>query len=108
MSATTLELRGYLVGHIWMPNVECWKDLSYNITREDSQQGTLRDHVLRATNDGDFRSCVIAGGELVATRREQREGRTVTIERRWPLDCFKSIRDMLHDDPDWMPPYDED
>lgn len=110
MATMTMKLRGYLVGNIWMPNAECFKPLDYSITREAirMEDATLRDHVLAATNDGDFQSCVIAAGELVATRREHRDGRTVTVERRWSLDCFKSILDCLHSDPDWLPPFYDD
>jgi hypothetical protein len=107
-----ISLRGYLVGHIWQPGLgECFKPLSYDITREDhrfTEPGTLRDHILAATNDGDFQSCSLAAAELVATRTERKEGRTVTVERRWPLECFKSIADCLHPDRDWCPQYPED
>ena len=114
----TIELRGYLVGAIWWPvGAECWKDLAYDITREDarfSEPGTLRDHVLAATNDGDFQGCTIAQGELIATSRtiawddSGRVLRETTRRHHWPLDRFKSVADCLHDDPDWLPSYPED
>jgi hypothetical protein len=104
----TLELRGCLVGSIWWPTgAECWKELSYNITREDgrySEPVSLREHVLAATNDGDFQSCSIACGELIATRVTVKDGRRVTVMRSWPLERFGSVADCLHPDgQDWFP-----
>lgn len=104
-SNISFRLTGYLVGPIWN-GAECWKDLYYNLTREDalfSEPGTLRDHILRATNDGDFQSCSIAHGELVATQHGRRGSGSVTVTRSWPLDRFPSISDCLHGDPDWCP-----
>lgn len=112
MPHVQLKISGYLVGQIWMPATECWKELSYDVTQESKRivggKVTLRDHVLRATNDGDFQDCVIACGELIATRRSNKNGRTVTVERRFPLDLFPGIADMLHDDPDWCPTWDDE
>lgn len=104
-------LRGYLVGNIWMPNVECWKHLAYDLTSEDARftsPGTLRDHVLRATNDSDFRSCDIAEGELVtvATIRKP-DGRVYRRERRTPLERCSSVADMVLTDWDG-PTYDDE
>jgi hypothetical protein len=107
---TDISIHGFLVGDIWMPMTECWKDLFYNITSEDerwSEPGTLREHVCRATNDGDFRSAAIAQGELVVTIRREAPQGTLTRSRSFPLSMFPSVRDMLHDDPDWFPPCDE-
>jgi len=105
---TTLEIRGFVVGPIWWPvGTECFKELSYNVTHEDARMsgpGTLRDHVLCATNDGDFQSCAIACGELIAT--SYRKDRKVV--RSWPLERFPSVSDCLHPDPDWCPQFPED
>jgi len=49
MSDVQFTISGYLVGDIWMPATECYKDLHYDLTREDArftEPGTLRDHVL--------------------------------------------------------------
>lgn len=104
-----LSIRGYLVGQIWMPATECWKDLTYSITREDtrfSEPLTLREHVLRATNDGDFQSCQIADGVLIAeTTRRTKTGITKRV-RSWPLDRFPSIEDCIRTD--WDGPCGED
>jgi hypothetical protein len=105
MPVTDISLRGFLVGPIWWPmGAECSKPLSYSITREDerfTEPGTLREHVLAATNDGDFHGATIAHGELVVTvHRDRRK-----IVRSFPLDRFLSIADCLHGDPDWYPDY---
>ncbi len=107
----SLSITGYLVGNIWMPNAECFKDLNYNVTREQARttgKMTLRDHVLRATADGDFRSCAIAQGELIVTKYLRRNDRTICETRAIPLSRFPSISDCLHDDPEWTPDYPEE
>jgi hypothetical protein len=94
-------LVGDLVGRIWMPAVECTKALNYNLTREDGrfiEHGTLRDHVLRATNDGDFQSCEIHGAlKTVLTIRKG--GRIYTRVRWTDLDRCKSVADMVCAEP---------
>jgi hypothetical protein len=105
---TTMKLSGVLVGYIWQPGVECWKELDYSITEQQARtfgKMTLRDHLLSATNDGDFRSCVIADGRLDIKRTWYRDGRHYSVSRSIPLTLFPSIADMLHPDPDWMPVY---
>ena len=96
-------IRGYLVGPIWWPvGAECWKDLDFTCDDES----TLRDNVVRAhCFDGDFSSCDIAQGELVGTYRKQVGGKTVTVQRSFPLTMFPSVKDCLHSDPDWWPTY---
>jgi hypothetical protein len=110
---TQITLRGYLVGSIWWPvGAECYKHLTYDVTREDSrftEPGTLRDHVLRATNDGDFQCATIACGELIAERREIKDGRERIVRRSFPLSRFPSVADCLHPEGDaWWPPSDFD
>jgi hypothetical protein len=34
---TRVTIHGYLVGNIWMPNAECYKDLTYDVTREQER-----------------------------------------------------------------------
>ena len=94
-----VSIRGFLVGHIWMPATECYKDLNYDATREQARtigKMTLRDHVLRATNDGDFQSCRIAHGCLVLKTTKQCGATRVTRSRVFPLDRFPSIYDCLN------------
>lgn len=107
MPVTNISLRGYVVGPIWWPaGSECYKPLAYSITRENgrfTEPGTLRDHVLRATNDGDFQSCTLARAELVIERRQGNR----RVIRSFPLSRFPSVADCLHPDgDDWCPQYD--
>jgi hypothetical protein len=98
----TARIQGYVVGPIWWPaGAECFKEFNYDVTREE---GRSREHCLAITRDGDFQSCSIAQGELVVTRHS--DGHRVT--RSWPLRKFPSVADMLHEDPDWFPSYDEE
>lgn len=102
---TDIRIRGFVVGPIWWPaGAECYKPLDYSITREGVRmvpdRGTLRDHVLRATNDGDFQSATLARAKLIIERR--RGSRRVI--RSWPLSQFPSVADCLHPDgDDWCP-----
>ena len=95
----TLEIRGTLVGPIWMPACECYKPLSYDIGREQARtvggKMTLRDHVLRATNDGDFQHCEIADGVIVATFKRATKNGYNTRTRYFDLARFPSIADCL-------------
>ena len=105
-------ISGFLVGPIWWPNgAECWKNLNYDLSDMDSRfsdPGSLRDHILHATIDGDFQNCTIAQGELIATRHIFKHGRQITESRSWPLDFFPSIADCLHPDPEWWPDWDDE
>jgi hypothetical protein len=109
-----ITLTGYLVGKIWMPARECWKHLSYDLTREDArftEPGTLRDHVLAATRDGDFQSCSIAEGYLhVQITKIQQTGTALKTYRRtrsFPLTMFPSVKDCINTEWDG-PTYDEE
>lgn len=105
---TTMKLSGFLVGEIWEPEVECFKQLDYDLYAQQSRtvgKMTLRDHLLAATNDGDFMWCVVADGRLDISRTWYRDGRHHNVSRSIPLIAFPSIADMLHPDPDWGPVY---
>lgn len=107
MPISRIEIRGFVVGPIWWPaGGECFKPLAYDLKDHDarfSEPGTLRDHVLRATNNGDFQSCTVAQGELVIERRVGNR----RVIRSWPLSRFPSVADCLHPEgADWCPPYD--
>lgn len=101
---TNISLRGFIVGPIWWPaGAECYKPLDYNLTDMDarfSAPGTLRDHVLRATNDGDFQHATLAQAELVVERRQGNR----RVIRSFSLAHFPSVADCLHPDgDDWCP-----
>lgn len=107
----SIAIEGFLVGPIWQPSVEGYKPLAFDVdshrkrcTSSDGSRYTLRDAMLEATRDGDFQYAAVAQGVLrVTSTRAGTDGRRVTHSRAWPLARFPSIRDMLHDDPDWMP-----
>lgn len=106
MRASSVIIRGTLVGGIWWPiGAECYKPLRYDATAEQRRtvgKMTLRDHVLSATNDGDFQSCRIADGTVeVTVRRGPR-----TRSRIFPLDMFPSVSDCVL--LDWDGPEAED
>ena len=102
-------IRGYLVGQIWMPAVECFKPLSHDCDayeRRCSEPCTLRDHMLAATHDGDFQSCEAGDAYLETTLTITKGGRTYRRKRHTPLEAFPSIADMVRKD--WFPPEEYD
>lgn len=108
MQIERMVIHGTLVGPIWQGR-ECYKDLTYSMKTRAVDKSTLREHVLRATDDGDFQFCRIADGYLeITTWKPDRTG----IRRRtrfWPLSGFPSIQDLVTDE--WSGPidgYDED
>ena len=105
-----LTICGYLVGNIWMSNAECSKPFNYDVTREAKRyvggKPTLRDHVLAATNDGDFQSCLIAAGGLIATVTKRTKTGSIKRTRCFDLSQFHSIADCLRND--WDGPYEDE
>lgn len=106
MATITFEhrLAGYVVGPIWS-GAEAWKLLAYNITDEDrrfGQPGSLRDHVLAATNDGDFVSCKLADCELITLATINRGGRAYRRSHVVSLGDCPSVSDMVL--ADWAGP----
>ena len=109
-----VSIQGYIVGPIYWPaGQECFKTLNYNVVAQNrswGEPGSLREHVVRALNDGDFQSCSIAQGRLVVTTtRRDKAGATIRRTREWPLSRFPSIADCLHPEgDDWYPLADVD
>ena len=100
---------GFLVGDIWMPSVEGYKPLHYSITNEQARNigpRLLRDHVVAAMMDGDFRSVRIADGILATKVIVERNGRTYTRYVERSLSMFPSIADCITDE--WAGPTDEE
>ena len=106
---TEIKIHGYVVGEIWMPQVECWKSLDFNATDYEARcinggrrgKLTLREMVDSALmqEGGDFRHCAIADGFLTVEMRRRSGSGTQTIRRRhFPLEMFPSIADMRRDD----------
>lgn len=111
---TTYEIRGYIVGDIWMPCTECYKPIKLMFVRDEADRPnpwvdayeTLRDALLKITNDGDFRSCQVADATLWITRTEHTQTGTRTHTRVRKLSNFPSIADMVKLDWDG-PAYEE-
>lgn len=110
---TEYTISGFLVGPIWMPATECWKDLHYTFVRADKDRASpwqdarddLRDAVSAVTNDGDFQYCKIAHGILIVNIIDEK--RRIKRWRNIPLSEFPSVADMVM--ADWDGPYsDED
>lgn len=97
-------LRGYLVGNLWQ-GCEAWKPMAYDITREDKRYttpGSLRDHVLVATNDGDFVHAKLADCDLVTVATINRGGRPYQRVRVVSLEDCPTVSDMV--EPHWAGP----
>lgn len=105
-------ISGYLVGMIWMPHVECWKDVNFIFQREHTTEpfkrvcDDLRDAMLQITNDGDFQWCAIVHGDLIVRKIDGSRARRIIHERVIPLERFKSVADMVI--VDWDGPYEDD
>jgi hypothetical protein len=111
MMTISITISGYLVGSIWMPAVECFKHVVYDATDRQARsvgKMTLRDHLLAMTNDRDFQSCNVAGGELTLTAFKGNGHKWTHRSVSYPLDKFPSIADMIHPDPDWAPIFDDE
>ena len=101
MTSISFSIHGYLVGNTWMPATECYKPLNYDFAPQEklwSEPGTLRDHVLAATDDGDFCGAKIANGVLVARVKRYVGSTIITRTRYFALDKFLSIADMINND----------
>lgn len=100
---TRISLEGALCGKIWWPVGQLFgKHLSHSFAadvRAWGGQGTLRDHVLRATNDGDFQGAELTADTFLVIQRISRKGATVkTRTRHFPVSMFPSIADCVNTD----------
>lgn len=107
---TTFVIRGFLVGYIWQPGAECWKDLAFRFEHDkagitkSAGYNSLRDALCAATNDGDFRTCAVAQGELVIHRTTYTATSRTIRSRAFPLSMFRGIEDLTRE---WDGPYEE-
>ena len=101
-SKTIARIHGQIQGPIWMPTCVCTK--FFNVSENDflysdGSRPTLRDMVLKATNDGDFQSADVSFGwltvEAIVTRKDGKG--QVTRKRHWDLrsPLFASIADSI-------------
>lgn len=71
----TLTIAGEIVGTIWMPAAECYKEFSVSDNQYpfnayfDGSRPTIRDMALHVTNDGDFQQCHISGNSVLIFER---------------------------------------
>lgn len=111
---TEYTINGYVVGKIWMPATECWKELNYTFVRSEEERAhpwqdardDLRDAMLHVTNDGDFQSCRVCHGQLTVRKISETGARKIVTERIFDLAKFKSVADMVRDD--WEGPHDDE
>lgn len=110
MTRTQITIHGFIVGRAWS-GYEAYSPLSYNLTREQKRnvaRRSLRDHVLSATNSGDFQSCLIANGQMSITMTKTRNNRVYEFTKWFALEDFPSITDCVLTG-DWSAPdYDYD
>jgi hypothetical protein len=101
MKTVQVQISGAVVGPIWMPSVECTKDVKrvfrlvppeQNIRSAD-EIDCLRDALLKITNDGDFQSCSLERWSTLSVTKLRSNGYVIT--RHWQLrgtgenaDCF--------------------
>jgi hypothetical protein len=106
-ATTQITITGFLVGDIWMPCTEAWREVRWDATAYEARcvdsrypdepvRLTLREHVdaLVTHEGGDFRGCDLADGWLTI---ERRNGASRHV-RDFPLAMFPSIADMRRDD----------
>ena len=103
MAITHISISGQIQGHIWMPNAVCTKDFTVSeddFRYSDGSRPTLRDMVLRATNDGDFQSADVSWGHLTVEMIQPRKDGRGEVTRRRHFDLrngalFPSIADSI-------------
>ena len=99
---TIAHIHGQIQGRIWMPACVCTK--SFRVSEDDfrysdGSRPTLRDMILRATNDGDFQSAAVSYGwltvETILPRKDSRG--QITRKRSWNLrsPLFSSLADLI-------------
>jgi hypothetical protein len=94
-------LYGTLVGTIWMPAIECTKDVQVDLTRErerltPTRGGSLRHMICSITNDGDFQSARLSDDSFIEVTCWRRKGNTtVKRSKQIPITAFHDIQDCV-------------
>lgn len=94
-------LYGTLIGHIWMPDIECTKDVVVDLTRErerlvPTRGGSLRHMVCRIVADGDFQSALLTNDSVIeVTLWKSLGNRVVKTTKTFPITKFKDIQDCV-------------
>lgn len=97
---TRITIHGTLRGNLWWGG-EAEKEFTYTVKDgshfTDGKRESLRDAVLRITNDGDFQSCeILADAYIKATLQKGHTTRAIKFDLN--SDLFPSIKDCLLDD----------
>ena len=94
-------LYGTLIGKIWMPAIECTKDVQVDLTRErerltPNRGGSLRHMIVRICADGDFQSSNLSDDSVIEVTCWSRRGDTVIKRSKMiPITKFKDIQDCV-------------
>lgn len=83
----SVKLNGVIYGDLWWSG-EAWKDV--NATAKDDD--TLRDLVLRVTNDGDFQGCDLTADSSITVTLIKPNRR---ITRTFDINLFPSVADCI-------------
>ena len=100
---TSVEVRGIIAGRIWMPAATCGKPFKvlnqkYPHRAGDdlqNERATLRDMVLRVTNNGDFQSCQVIDAQVTFRRTVQTTTGTKIRTRSMDIRQFPSVADCV-------------
>jgi len=98
---TTITLTGTVIGTIWMPCAECWKDVNIDngdFRFSDGGKPTARDFALKAVCDGDFRQCKLSADSEFTFRKNHYADNGRLAKTTWrtiPASAFPSISDMI-------------
>lgn len=98
MTHTEVSITGTIAGQIWMPAATCGKHFTIDesdFRYSDGSRPTLREMVLRATNDGDFQSCEIIDATVTFKRSTQTLTGTIVRTRHMDIRQFPSVADCV-------------
>ncbi len=95
-------IHGTIQGNIWMGGLPCEKSVNYTVRDgthfTDGKRESLRDAVLRITNDGDFQSCELLANsylQIKLTRANKTLTRNFDLNNK---DLFPTIQDCISDE----------
>ena len=95
-------LYGTLTGTIWMPAVQCTKDVQVDLTRTrerltPTRGGSLRYMVGSICADGDFQGALLTDDSYIELTawRSNRSGVALKRTKQIPITAFKCIEDYV-------------
>lgn len=102
MSQVRAVLYGTLSGCIWMPAIECTKEVRVDLTRERERltpirAGSLRYMVGSICADGDFQGASLTDDSFIELTRwsQNKSGHIVKRSKRIPITAFKCVSDYI-------------